>query len=578
SGKFHVWAFPPLVKLNPIRPVAMFGDMGDKAPASAANAVWDGKTVNIHGCRGEYVSYQLCIEKLVGDSLAGVKITPEALKGPGGSSIGGSEIELFKNWYAKNRAGKWQPAYLIPIKHTEALAIPDPVRKLRGQRNQGVYVDVYIPKDAPAGDYAGAVKVEAEGAPAVTIPVKLKVYDFVLPDKLTFWPELNAYQVPRDAHDYYRLAHQNRNIMNCWRFTPQTSGSGKDLKLRWDRYDKAVGPLLSGEAFKNNRRSGAPVECMYLPFEDSWPTPLTKKTYNYKGYWPKRGDDNEHIVARDMTAPYIGDALSQDYKDAFLAAQKQFVEHFKAKGWNRTEMQCFFGGKATHRTKYGSNMWWTTDEPYHWEDWLSLQFFDRLWTRGRKALGVPKTRWASRADISRPQWQGKVLDGVVDTVYFGTGAFTSPNSYRRCRLLGQDTGLKVMVYGGCNKDDASNSQTVVWILNAWTNGADAVLPWQTLSRTDRALDVNDAATSGNALLTPAKRLGFTVVADMRIKAMREGQQLAEYLNMLVDRYDLTREQANWSKPRWAARISASIATATAPAARRSKRNRPPSPA
>ena len=99
-----------------------------------------------------------------------------------------------------------------------------------------------------------------------------------------------------------------------------------------------------------------------------------------------------------------------------------------------------------------------------------------------------------------------------------------------------------MVYGGTNPDDTSNTQSVVWILNAWANGANGVLPWQTLSRTDKALDTNDSATNGNALLVPAGRLGLPVVGDMRLKALRDGQQIVEYMTLLAERHGLQREQ------------------------------------
>ncbi len=539
AGKMRVWACPGIVKISPEKPEAMFGDLGGAGDPRGANGVWDGKRISLFGARGEYVSYQLCIEKLSPAPLTGVKVRPEPLKGPGAATIGGTEIELFTNWYARNTSKKWQPAYCVPIAAGQAFAIPDPRRQIAKQQNQTVYVDVYVPKKAAPGEYTGSVRVEADGVEGISLPVALAVYDFVLPDRLGFWPELNAYNVPRDAHEYYRLAHQHRCVMNCWVWRPQLQGSGKGIRVIWDRYDRDVGPLLTGQAFKGNRRAGAPVECMYLPFEDSWPTPLSKSNYNYQGYWPKRGDGREHIVAQQLKAPYIGDALSQDYKDAFLAVEKQFIAHFKAKGYTRTEMQCFYGGKNTHRIDYGSNMWWTTDEPYHWEDWLALQFFCRLWTQGRGQADA--SRWAARADISRPQWQAMVLAGAVDAVYYGTGAFSSAAMYRRCRTLHQETGLDLRTYGGANRDDESNTRSVVWILNAWANGSNAVLPWQTLAG-EKALDANDSATSGNALIAPATRLGLKVVGDMRLKALRTGEQLAEYMILLAQRHKLTREQ------------------------------------
>ena len=540
GDRMTVWACPGLVKISPERPEAMHDDVGGDGDYRRANAVWDGTKVTVFGARGEYVSYQLCIESLGSAPLTGIKVIPQDLVGPGGARIGGTEVELFKNWYAQNGDNRWQPAHCVPIEHGTPFQIPDPERALPRQQNQTVYVDIYIPRDAEAGEYSGSVSVAANGVEPVSLPVAVTVFDFLLPDRLSFWPELNAYRIPRPAPAYYRLAHQHRCVLNCWRWQPRLEGSGKDIRVVWDGYDENAGPLLTGEAFKGNRRSGVPVPCMYLPFEDSWPTPLSKATYNYQGPWPGRGDSRELITQHYLTAPYIGDALSQDYKDAFLAVQRQFIEHFRDRGYTQTEMQCFYGGKNTHRIEYGSNMWWTTDEPYHWDDWLALQFFCGMWTRGRG--GADPRQWPARADISRPQWQGRVLDGIVNTVYFGAGSFSSAPMYRRCRTLAQETGLKLNTYGSANRDNESNTGSVVWILNAWTNGANAVLPWQTLG-SEKALDANDSGIGGgNALLSPGERFGLDVVGDMRLKALRDGQQLAEYLTILAERHNLQREQ------------------------------------
>ncbi|MFP4055761.1 MAG: hypothetical protein ACLF0G_02710 [Candidatus Brocadiia bacterium] len=531
--RMRVSVLPGLVKISPLEPRAMFGDMA----SLDANAAWDGRRVCLFGARGETVSFQLCVENCEEEPLTGVKVAPRPLQGPGGAAIATARTELFKNWYVKNRDGRWQPAYCVPIDHGAPFRIPDPRRGIVGQRNQTVYVDLYIPKDAAPGDYAGRIGVEAEGAEPVVLPVALQVFDFALPDRLSFWPELNAYRIPPRVHDHHRLAHEHRCVANYWRFAPRVRGRGKDIEVDWARYDRVVGPLLTGEAFADCRRAGAPVEVMYLPFEDSWPTPLTKETYDYQGYWPKRGDDRKWITEHYLKAPHIGDALSQDYKDAFLAVQRQFIAHFRQKGWEETEMQCFYGGKNTHRIDWGSNMWWTTDEPYHWDDWLALQFFCRLWTRGR---GEADSRlWAARADISRPNWQGRVLEGILDVEYIG--GFGDPPTYRRCRILARQTGVDIRCYGAANKDNRSNTGSVVWCLDAWTNGAGAVLPWQTLGG-ERALDIGDRSGSGNALIVPGKRLGHTVVADMRLKALRDGQQLVEYLVELERRTGLRRDQ------------------------------------
>ncbi len=559
KARMYAWAAPPLVKISPEKPEAMFGD-------------WDGNSVELFGARGETVSFQICVENGAAEPLAHVQIIPQELKNKEGKTIAGKMIEVFKNWYAKNAKSQWQPAYCVPLPTGAPFDIPDkPVGgaslpRVPNQQNQTVYVDIFIPKDASPGAYAGGFLVEADGVePPIKLPVELTVYDFTLPDRLSFVPELNAYRIPGNAHDFYRLAHNHRSVLNCWVHRPRLTGAGKDIKVDWADYDRQVGPLLSGEAFENCRRAAAPVEALYLPFEDSWPTPLTKQTYNYQGHWPTRGEDKKHINEHYLKAPYIGDALSQDYKDAFLAVQRQFIEHFKERGWDKTEMQCFYGGKNTHRTDWGVNMWWTTDEPYHWDDWLALQFFCRLWTQGRGDTlpslsgrgqgeggdsrqpqpspfplpGRERGQWASRGDISRPMWQGRVMHRILDCEYIG--GFNDANAWRRCRILADDTGVDIRAYGGANRDTESNTASVVMLLSMWANGANAHLPWQTLGSED-ALDTNDKASGGgNALLIPAKRLNQTAVADMRVKAFRDGQQLIEYLVELGKRYRLNRE-------------------------------------
>ncbi|KKL69405.1 hypothetical protein LCGC14_2115300, partial [marine sediment metagenome] len=227
------------------------------------------------------------------------------------------------------------------------------------------------------------------------------------------------------------------------------------------------------------------------------------------------------------------------YKDAFRSVQRQFIEHFKAKGWDKTEMQCIFVGKKTHRTAYGVNMWWTTDEPYFWDDWVALQFFGRLWVAGRNP--GERAQWVFRGDISRPQWQGRVMDGAMDTAYFGTGAFTSPAMIRRCRTLARQGPMELRVYGSANQDNASNFGSLIWVLGSYLKGGSACLPWQAHG-SDKCLDDGDSAVGGNGLLAPGDRFGEVVVADMRMKALRDGEQLAQYCRLVGRRYGLNRRQ------------------------------------
>ena len=540
AGPIAVWAAPPLVKIDPLTGRAMFDDVGGKIDYRSCNAVYAGGEVRLSAARGETASFQVIVEKRTADPLKALTVSLGPLAGAAGATIPAANVYLYKCWYAKNRSKKWQPAYCVPMTAETTLDVPDPARKLAGQKTQAVYVEVYVPRGAKAGTYRGEVKI-AGGAKA-SLPVRLEVLDFDVPDEPCFWPQFNSYNIPKRWHDYFRVARDNRCVW-YYRFGsggPKTTGKGKGLKINWSWWDANYGPLLSGEAFKDCRGGARPIETVALPFWDSWPTPLTKKAYNYKGHWPGKGEDRKHLTAHYMTAPYIGDGLSRDYKDAFVAAERQFIEHFKAKGWTKTEAQCVFVGKITHRTNFGVNMWFHTDEPYHWDDWLALQFFFRLWRQGRSEAGGDADRWTARADISRPQWQGRVLAGGIDTAYFG--GFARPVQIRRCQVLARTNPLELRAYGSASADNVSATASLVWVVNSYLNGASAVLPWQSMG-SDKALDSNDSGIGGgNALICPGDRFGTPPVADIRVKAARDGEQICEYLKIVAERYQLNREQ------------------------------------
>ena len=48
-------------------------------------------------------------------------------------------------------------------------------------RNQGIWIDLYVPKRTPAGNYTGTVTVTQAGKTRVALPVHLEVYDFAIP-------------------------------------------------------------------------------------------------------------------------------------------------------------------------------------------------------------------------------------------------------------------------------------------------------------------------------------------------------------------------------------------------------------
>jgi hypothetical protein len=131
--------------------------------------------------------------------------------------------------------------------------------------------------------------------------------------------------------------------------------------------------------------------------------------------------------------------------------------------------------------------------------------------------------------------------------------------------LSEHTGIRTRAYGAANPATESNTQSVSTLLQVWLHGADGFLPWQTLGN-DASLDVNDNV-DGNSLLVPGARFGLPVVGDLRLKALRDGEQLIEYLVILSDRYRLQREQVRTMLERVLPLSAATAADSVLPLAR-----------
>jgi hypothetical protein len=146
-----------------------------------------------------------------------------------------------------------------------------------------------------------------------------------------------------------------------------------------------------------------------------------------------------------------------------------------------------------------------------------------------------QAKLAFRCDISRPEWQRDVLDGVLDYNVVG-GAF---RRYRRMTLDRQaEHPQRIVEYGSSNPIEESNVQAAAWCLDAWTLGADGVLPWQTIGGAE-SWQTADAL----ALFYPATaESGGKPAASLRLKSYRRGQQDVEYLVLWTQLTD---------QPRWA---------------------------
>ena len=189
SGVTRVWAVDDGEKVRR-------DDLSHWAGASADNAVWDGRTIRLFGARNEIVAFQLQLEAR-GSGAMDVNVALDSLAGPGylianrstnddPFDYRGRHIELFLEQYInvtqRSMSGGiatwgdarplpdaehlgWIPDALVPFQATPGTAdwVGGAPFAIGPGRNQGVWIDITIPRDAPPGTYRATVRVSEQG-------------------------------------------------------------------------------------------------------------------------------------------------------------------------------------------------------------------------------------------------------------------------------------------------------------------------------------------------------------------------------------------------------------------------------
>lgn len=186
--------------------------------SSPDNTVWDGTRISLFGGRNEVVAFQLILQGNATGATA-VNVTLDSLHTPGPPAYTirntggfgdpynytGKRIEMFVQHYmnisSRSAAPSlwWSTARPLPDANFLGLQpeqlVPfeaEPGPRTNGQggapftvspsQNQGVWVDVYIPRDAVPGVYTGTLRVTENATVRQSMPVTLRVYSFRLSD------------------------------------------------------------------------------------------------------------------------------------------------------------------------------------------------------------------------------------------------------------------------------------------------------------------------------------------------------------------------------------------------------------
>ena len=567
-GTLRVWAVPELLKINP-----QTGGLLEQADAPehrSRNRIWDGASsrVKLTGARNEFVAFQLAVESA--QPLSGIQVNvsqplfssselPGILQGSGA-------VQLFREWFVPDDqpgpdGGPWYPEALAPLEGPFDLPARDNV--VPGQTVQPVFVDIYVPRDAPPGTHTGKLLVRAGEQLNREVTVEVEVLPFSLPDKLNFVVDLNCYGGVNSGYDmrrgtpeyrklvraYHRLAHLHRTNLNVLGYShsgsvepdysPALAGDGSDTRIvSWDDWDAHFGPLLDGSAFGDLPRAWVPITNMYLNLFENWPGDL-HTSYKWDNYpRPATTDEYKELIARHgLEAGAIEEGFSQAYQDRFSIVALQFAQHLRERGWTNTRYQVYFNNKYFYKDPappYGGRgvSWWLLDEPNHRDDARAVSFFGHL---AKRWLGeYPDVPVVLRTDISYIDFMRDLLAGQIDL------NCTSKRFFTKNRYLMDNRerfGREYWNYSSTNHPRVTNVSMRAWCWQVWLGGGEGLAPWNTVV----GAEAWQRAEPLTVFYTGSKFDKNEPLASLRLKAYRRGQQDLEYLILLAQKPGWDRE-------------------------------------
>lgn len=224
--------------------------------------------IKLYSAKNEYEPFQIIVKAPVSTDLTNVNITLSNLKGESGGLISVENIDLYREHYLYVTQGSklsnattnpplgpgWYPDALIPFNH------PDSKQDLGGPIDavpfdlkpgdlQPIWVDIYTPKDTPAGEYKGVATITSDQGEA-QIQVNLQVWDFALPDSRSLKGFTNTSQPLRTR--------QNAAVLLDHRINPKWV-SRSDERFLIDNYKlDMVHVFGSGGATYGNCRTDPP--------------------------------------------------------------------------------------------------------------------------------------------------------------------------------------------------------------------------------------------------------------------------------------------------------------------------------
>ena len=208
---------------------------GWKIPKTRALPQKKGAALRIETAQNEADAAQLVLRPQ--KELKGAQLSCAGLKGPGGAKLASDKIEILRVRYVP---------VSMPTDNTGVAAPwPDPLPPIAGPmdleagENHPFWVRVKPDKNTPAGEYTGAIHIEA-GDYKTDVPVQVRVFGFALPDRMTCTSAFGfgldrafSYQKITEEADKRKVADQYLRALSNHHITPYNPAPLDNFEVAW---------------------------------------------------------------------------------------------------------------------------------------------------------------------------------------------------------------------------------------------------------------------------------------------------------------------------------------------------------
>ncbi len=510
SDEFRVWTEDPLVKIQPDTPVN------------------SKHSIAIAAARNETEPFQIIISS-PNRKLEDVTVSVSDLEDERGNKIPFSKIKLYRQEYIYVRNPSpyspyppgWWPDALVPfVNPYDGKAVPtmqmvrdgnvEPKKyRLSGarfpgspfavwpSRNQPVWGDILVPKDAVAGNYSGKLTVTCWACTPQTLPLQLTVWDFELPAGPTLATDFGSLEAVATARHY-------------------AQGSQEALTLQ-DRYATAM----------QEHRLTVPIPSAYLPSVRADGSIDSNQTHsNLKRFM------ESHDTGAFRIPNFPGSVSQPKFKKRFSRYLQSYYEYLNTQGWSK------------------GAFYFPVDEPNTREAYELVRLYSQLIHESEPRIRILCTEQTYPQDNSWGELQGSI------DIWCPLFAFYDKSSAKKVLKQGNQlwtyTALcqKAPTYhpefqkvGGLSTffwqiDFPSlNFRLPLWVI--WEDQIQGLLYWSTVHWNDPARDVwTDPAfrnryNGEGYFFYPGSDAGIEgPVTSIRLKVLREGIEDLAYLKLL----------------------------------------------